>query len=145
MYTIHPLLVHAPIGLLVGNALLTALYLWRGDRSVEQAAYHCLWLGLLLLVPALASGGAAAALYLAGGGSPRPDALGWINAHALGAGATLLAYWRAWLARRRSPGLLDDRRARRGYLATLALGMALLVLTGWAGGHMVYVLGVGLR
>jgi hypothetical protein len=56
MSPLHPFTVHLPIGLLIGNAIMTALYLWRGDRSLETAAYHCLWLGWLLLLPAVVTG-----------------------------------------------------------------------------------------
>src|SRR5215211_3405360 len=56
MYPFHPLTVHLPIGLLLGNALLTLLYLRRGDRALETSAFHCLWLGWLAGLLALASG-----------------------------------------------------------------------------------------
>lgn len=143
MSTLHPAMVHLPIGLLIGNMLLTLLYLWRGDRTVESAAYHCLWLGLLLMLPAVATGAYEAARHLVLAAAPRTDALGWINAHALVAIAALVVYWQAWQARRRAPGLLDDRQRRRGYLAWLGAGVALLVIGGWLGGHLVYGLGVG--
>lgn len=145
MYTIHPLTVHLPIGLLLGNALLTLLYLRRGDRSLETAAFHCLWLGALLLLPAIATGTFEAVQLLFAASNPRDDALGWINAHALVGVAALVVYWQAWQARRRNPALLDDPVRRRGYLGWLAAGVGLLVLSGWIGGHMVYTLGVGVR
>ena len=145
MYTLHPLTVHLPIGLLIGNALLTILFLWRGDRSVETAAYHCLWLGTLLMLPAVATGTYEAVRHLFDAVNPRQDALGWINAHAALGVATLVVYWQAWQQRRRAPGLLDEPRTRRRYLATLGLGVTLLVGGGWIGGHLVYALGVGVR
>lgn len=138
----HPLTVHLPIGLLIGNALLTGLYLRRGDRTLEAAAYHCLWLGLLLVLPAVLTGAFSAAQVLVGA-HPRNDALGWINAHALAGLLLALVYWQAWQARRRNPAILDDPHARRAYLARLALGVLLLVASGWMGGHLVYGLGVG--
>lgn len=142
MYPFHPLTVHLPIGLLIGHAILTLLYLRRGDRALETSAYHCLWLGWLLTLPAVLTGTASAAQQLMGA-APRADALGWINAHA-GAGlALVVVYWRVWQARRRNPAVLDDPRARRGYLAQVGLGVALLLVSGWLGGHMVYSLGVG--
>jgi uncharacterized membrane protein len=145
MYPFHPLTVHLPIGLLLGNALLTLLYLRRNDRAFETSAYHCLWLGWLGTLLALASGTFDAVRQLFSATDPRGDALGWINAHAAVGFAILVVYWQAWQARRRSPGLLDDPRARRGYLARLALGLALLVLDGWLGGHLVYALRLGVQ
>ena len=143
MYPIHPLTVHLPIGLLLGNALLTVLYLRRRNPAIETSAFHCLWLGWLGTLPAIAAGTFDAARQLFNTPNPRNDALGWINAHALVGIALLVVYWQAWQVRRRQPAILDDPQARRGYLARLAIGLALLVLDGWLGGHLVYSLRVG--
>jgi uncharacterized membrane protein len=142
MYPLHPLTVHLPIGLLLGNALLTLLYLRRGDRTLETSAYHCLWLGWFCTLPIAATGALDAVRHLYGP-APNSNALGWINAHALGAIALIVVYWQAWQARRRNPAILDDPRKRVGYLIRLASGVVLLVLTGWIGGHMVYTLRIG--
>lgn len=143
MYPFHPLTVHLPIGLLLGNALLTLLYLRYGDSALEVSAFHCLWLGWLGVLLAVATGTFDAARQLFGTPNPRDDALGWINMHALTGIAILVVYWQAWQARRRHPAILDDRRLRRGYLARLAFGVALVVLNGWLGGHLVYTLRLG--
>ena len=145
MYPVHPLTVHLPIGLLLGNALLTVLYLRRGDPALEVSAFHCLWLGWLFALLAVATGTFDAARQLLAMPNPRSDALGWINAHALVGVALLVVYWQAWQMRRRYPAILDDRRARRGYLARLAIGTALVVLDGWLGGYLVYTLRLGVR
>lgn len=142
MYPLHPLTVHLPIGLLIGHAILTLLYLRRGDRALEISAYHCLWLGWLLTLPAVLTGTASAAQQLTGPAA-REDVLGWINAHALAGIALVALYWRVWQTRRRNPAVLDDPHTRRGYLAQVGLGVALLLISGWLGGHMVYSLGVG--
>jgi uncharacterized membrane protein len=145
MHPLHPLTVHLPIGLLIGNALLTLLYLRRGDRAHETSAYHCLWLGWLLLLPAVASGTwDAARLVLDPSGAHR-DALGLVNAHAAVGLALMVVYWQAWQIRRRRPDVLDDAARRRGYLARLALGAALTVLNGWLGGELVYGYGLGVN
>ncbi len=142
MYPIHPLTIHLPIGLLIGHAILTVLAIRRNDRGMEQAAYHCLWLGTLLLVPAVVSGTLAAAYELVGSDTPRNDALWWINAHAISGLAVLVVYWQTWLLRRRTPAIVFGEQ-RRMYLLRTGLGVALLVVSGWLGGHMVYSLGVG--
>ena len=144
MYPFHPQTVHLPIGLLLGNALLTILYLRRGDQAFEVSAWHCLWLGWLGALLAIAMGTLDAARQLFDATHPRGDALGWINAHAIVGIAILLVYWQAWQIRRRNPRVLNDVRARRGYLARLALGVALLLLDGWLGGHLVYTLRLGI-
>jgi uncharacterized membrane protein len=145
MSPLHPFTVHLPIGLLIGNAIMTALYLWRGDRSLETAAYHCLWLGWLLLLPAIVTGTIDAARQVFDPLRPRDDALVWVNAHALTGVAIMVVYWQAWQARRRNPAILDDAGARRGYLALLTLGAMLVVLTGWLGGQLVYSLRLGIE
>ena len=145
MYPFNPLTVHLPIGLLLGNALLTALYLRRGERALEVSAFHCLWMGWLGVLLALASGTFDAVRQLFDATRPRDDALGWINAHAAVGVAILILYWQAWQIRRRNPATLDDLAARRGYLARLALGVALLILDGWLGGHLVYSLRLGVQ
>ena len=143
MYPFHPLSVHLPVGLLLGNAALTALYLRRGDRSLEQAAYHCLWLGWLGALLAIGTGTLDAARQLFGAAGLPEGALNWVNAHA-GVGLLILVvYWQLWQLRRRNPAILDDPGTRRGYLARLALGVLLLLLDGWLGGHLVYSLRLG--
>ncbi len=143
MYPLHPLSVHLPIGLLLGNALLTALYLRRRDRGFEIAAYHCLWLGWLFTLPAVALGTFDAVRLLYWVPNPRDDALGWINAHAIIGLAIVIVYWQAWQVRRRNPAILDDQTQRGSYLMRLGLGVAFVVLDGWLGGYLVYGLQLG--
>ena len=57
----------------------------------------------------------------------------------------MAVYWQAWQIRRRNPGVLADPAMRRGYLTRLILGIALVVLDGWLGGHMVYSLRLGVN
>ena len=143
MYPFHPLTVHLPIGLLLGNALLTLLYLRRGDPAFETSAFHCLWLGWLGALLAITAGTFDAARQLLSTTNPRGDALSWINAHALAGFAILVIYWQAWQIRRRNPQVLASPTERRGYLARIAIGVVLLVLDGWLGGHLVYSLRLG--
>ena len=108
--------------MLLGNALLTVLYLRRGDAALETNAYHCLWLGWLGAALAVAAGTFDAARLLFDPVHPRTDALRWINAHALVGIAILVVYWQAWQARRHRPVILADPQGRCGYLARLGLG-----------------------
>ncbi|MEN9939158.1 MAG: hypothetical protein RLZZ387_5737 [Chloroflexota bacterium] len=145
MHPLHPFTVHLPIGLLIGNALLTLIYLRRGDRSYEVSAFHCLWLGWLLLLPAVATGVWDAARQLLDPANPHSDALPWVNAHAAATLALMMVYWQAWQLRRRRPDILDDPHARGGYLARLAAGAVLVLLVGWLGGQLVYVHRLGVN
>jgi uncharacterized membrane protein len=139
---IHPITVHLPIGLLLGNAILTVLYLRRSASELEVAAYHCLWLGFVGMLPAIAAGTWDAVRYL-NGPVVHPEALMWINAHAISGLALAIVYWQAWQIRRRNPQIIADALQRRGYLVRLSIGVALLILSGWIGGHMVYALEIG--
>jgi uncharacterized membrane protein len=144
MYPFHAPMTHLPIGLLLGNALLTLLYLRRGDITLETGAYHCLWLGWFGAALAVATGIFDATRNLFDADRPRTDALNWINAHGLVGIAILAIYWQAWQIRRRRPDILDDPSARHGYLTRLALGVMLIVFDGWLGGHLVYSLRLGI-
>ncbi|NNJ11306.1 DUF2231 domain-containing protein [Chloroflexales bacterium ZM16-3] len=144
MYAIHPSTVHFPLALLLVSGLFTLIYLRRGERAWETSAYHCLIIGWLAGVVALASGTIDALRQLVGPDVPRDNALiGWVNAHAFLNVAVVVIYGQALLLRRRRPGILDDAEARRGYLQRHALGALLLVVGGWIGGHLVYTLGLG--
>lgn len=144
MYAIHPLSVHFPLALLLASGLFTLLYLRRGERAWETSAYHCLLVGWLAGVVALATGTIDALRQLVGPDAPRDNGLiGWVNAHAFINVAVVVVYGQALLLRRRRPGLLDDAAARRGYLGRHLLGALLLIVGGWLGGHLVYGLGLG--
>jgi uncharacterized membrane protein len=144
MYALHPLTVHFPLGLLLASGLFTLIGLRRAAPAWEASAYHCLLVGWLAGVVALASGTYDALRQLAGPDLPRDGALvGWVNAHAFINLAGLIIYGQALLLRRRGPAIFDNRQTRRAYLARQAVGALLLVVGGWIGGHLVYVLRMG--
>jgi uncharacterized membrane protein len=72
-----------------------------------------------------------------------PAVLMWVNAHAAAGLAALFIFGRALLIRRRNPAILSDRQRRRGYLGLLSVGAALIVLSGWLGGRLVYQYKIG--
>lgn len=144
MYAIHPLSVHFPLALLLVSGLFSLLYLRRGERAWETSAYHCLLVGWLAGVVALATGTVDALRQLVGPDVPRDNGLiGWVNAHAFINVAVVVVYGQALLLRRRHPDILDAAEARRGYLARHLIGALLLIGGGWLGGHLVYGLGLG--
>ncbi len=145
MYALHPFTVHFPIALLLVSGLFTVLALRRGDRW-EVSAYHCLIVGWLAGALALLTGTFDAVRQLVGPDAPRAnDTLGWVNAHAFANLAAIAVYGQALLRRRRNSALLADPTTRRGYLRLHALGAALLLAGGWIGGHLVYILGLGVQ
>lgn len=145
MYPIHPLTIHLPIGLLIAHTILTMLYLYRRDPAFEVSAYHCVWLGWLGTLFAITAGTIDAAQHLFTSAPTQDDALTWINAHAFIGLMILVIYWQVWHMRRRNPSILDDPTQRRAYLARLIVGILLIVLDGWLGGHLVYTLRLGIR
>lgn len=52
---LHPLVLHFPVALLMGGALF-ALFGFRGESPLADAAYYCLWLGAITAIFACVSG-----------------------------------------------------------------------------------------
>lgn len=145
MYALHPLTVHFPIGLLLASTLFTLVAL-RREGGWERSGYHCLIFGWIAGVVALLTGLPDAVGQLTGPDAARNSGLvGWVNAHAFINLGAVVIYGQALLRRRRNPAILADAEARRGYLTLHALGALLLIVGGWIGGHMVYVLKLGIE
>lgn len=140
MYALHPAVVHFPIALLLLNTALTLHYLRRPDPFTERAAYLMLLVGWWGALAATLTGTASAALAW----PVRPEAVSWLNGHAVAGFGVLIVYGRALLWRRRKPDVLQGADSRR-YVLLLLAGALLLGLDGWLGGHMVYRLGVGVE
>jgi uncharacterized membrane protein len=137
MYSVHPFIVHFPIGLLLACLLFTVISLRRGEPSWEISAYHCLIVGWFGSVAAVLSGLIEAALAFTGpAAAGNQELLGLANAHAFTGIAVMVIYGRALLLRRRNPALLSDPQARRGYLGLLIGGALLIVVGGWLGGNL---------
>lgn len=146
MYALHPFTAHFPLALLLVSGFFTLLAVRRGEAGWDTSAYHCLLVGWLAGVVALLSGTFDAVRQLVGPeASADASALGWVNAHAFVNLGAMAIYGQALLRRRRRPDLLADPLARRGYLRLHAFGAALLLIGGWLGGHLVYVLGLGVQ
>jgi nitrite reductase/ring-hydroxylating ferredoxin subunit/uncharacterized membrane protein len=121
-HPIHPLLVAVPIG---SWASATVLDFTGGNG---KAAKRLVGLGVLSAVPAALTG---ANDWSTTTGAERR--VGFV--HALLNDLALTLYTASWLAR---------RRGRRGKGALFALiGMGVLSVAGWLGGHLAYGMGVG--
>jgi uncharacterized membrane protein len=144
MYPLHPFTVHFPIALLLVSGLFTLLAVRRHAGEWERSAYHCLLVGWLASVAATLTGLADIARQLGGADGQRiGELIGWVNAHAFVNLAAVVVYGQALLQHRRNPAILSDAAGRRGYLRLHLIGAALLVVGGWLGGHLVYVLRIG--
>lgn len=55
-HPLHPMLVHIPMGMVIGAALfsLTARY-WKKQR-LEESAYHCAIVALIFVIPTIITG-----------------------------------------------------------------------------------------
>lgn len=137
---LHPFTVHFPIALLLLSLALSLVYLRRHDPFLERSAYGALVLGWWSALIATLTGTLELALRW-----PLPaEVIGWLNAHAASGLALLVIFGQALLRRRRDPRILDGPQ-RRIYLSLLGGGTALVLLSGWIGGHLVYGLGFGVR
>ena len=139
-HLLHPAVIHFPITLLLLNGALTLAYLRRPDPFLERAAYGALVLGWWGVFVAIGTGLLAVVVNW----PLQVEHVGWINAHAVLGTVLLLVYGRALLLRRRNPQILQSLQLR-SYLLLLAMGVLLVVLSGWTGGHLVYGLGFGVR
>jgi len=151
--TIHPMLVHFPIVLLLvtSGAGLAYLY-WRPLPELRIITWWSLLPGWLAVIAAVITG-----LFSQGGLPPDAPYRPVLNLHTTGGFALIIVYgdllYRRWLNRpgrdkkpRAAAGtsgdLLDDPK-RKLYLTILfALGGLLVIVTGMFGGQLVYTFGV---
>lgn len=136
----HPFVVHFPVALLLLNWALTFAAIRRHDPFIERTAYGALVIGWWGAFAAIVTG----TLDLALRWPLQPQYVFWINLHAALSFVVLLVYGQALLRRRRDRQILYGAN-RRSYLALLSVGVALVLATGWVGGHLVYGLGFAVR
>jgi len=148
---LHPAVVHFPITLLIAATVTGLLYLyWRQRAELRWVTWASMAIGWVACLVAVFTG-----LVAQSGLPPRPPYAIVINLHIGGGIAILVVYgillYRGWIWRQRSrkrtpdapADFLDLPSARLFTAAMLVLGAALVVFTGWNGGQLVYVWGVG--
>lgn len=136
----HPLIVHYPIALLPLSPLCDLAALWLRRRDGHHLAYGLLVLGTLAACAAVLSGNAAAA------GQWQGEAAVQVSAH------EDLATWTLLLALGTALGRLPLHLKGQlsGWPLYMWIGVGLLVgvlvaWTGYHGGELVYVHGIGVK
>jgi len=133
------MVVHFPIALYLLGVLLTLGYLWRGTPDYERFAYWSFVLSWVSVAVAALVG-----LVDQGGLAPDDPRRGPINNHITAGVALLILNGLVVYFRFRWPEVLSSSR-RWGYLGLMAAGVVALVVAGWLGGELVYILRVGVR
>jgi uncharacterized membrane protein len=124
-HALHPLLTDFPLGCWLSAGLLDLV----GGRSSRKAAQHLVGLGLVFVAPTAAAGLADWSTT----DDPRVRRVGFV--HAAGNTVVALCYFQSWRSRRAGRHLTGRAWGFAGGM--LAWG------TGYLGGHLSLVLGVG--
>ena len=124
-HSLHPLLTDLPLGCWTAATLLDVTALRRGDL----AARRLVGLGILFAAPTAASGLVDYATVR----EPRARRVGAV--HGIGNAVATLLYLVSWRSRRRGHHIRGMVMSTLGGLAAIA--------TGYLGGHLSFVLGVG--
>lgn len=135
----HPMFVHFPIALYLLGVLLTLGYLGRRVADYERFAYWAFvlaWMGV--------AAAALAGLIDLGSLAPDDPRRDDINRHITSGVALLIINGLVVYFRFRWPDVLTGSR-RWAYLALMAAGAVVVVVTGWLGGKLVYDLQVGVQ
>lgn len=137
---LHPRLVHFPIALAVIGAVFTGLgLLRRHERWISYGQFSIL-LGWLGVMAAVVTG------LIDQSRAPQDAAVtAVINQHITAGVALLISLGLALYWPLRNKRLFNTGSARWGYLALLALIIALVAIEGWLGGKLVYTFGVGVK
>lgn len=137
----HPFIVHFPLVLLPLSVAVDLVALGRRETHWHGLAYAMLWLGAAMAAAAVLSGNAAADAY-----RKNPQVQGLVSAHEDWATWTLLVFLALALSRvplQLRGGLRGGRFAL--WLGAAIAGCGLLWLTGYTGGELVYLHGVGVK
>ncbi len=132
-HPLHPITIHAPLGLLLGSAAWDVLWVWQGPEPWALLGRWTLLLGLIFALPAAGTG---VVDYLALPASRPIRRLAIV--HLILALLAVAAYGTSLLFRWQEASLALC-------LVPAGLGLLLLMAAGWFGGELVYGHGVGQR
>lgn len=136
---LHPRVVHFPIALLVVGTVLVVASLHPRAQRFQEWGWLNIALGWIALLPAIFTGLIAQSL-----ADIDAEAANVVNWHITAALSTLAVYGYVLYERARHPeGVQGEARWR--IFVGLAVGFALLVVTGDLGGRLVYLYGIGVR
>jgi uncharacterized membrane protein len=137
---LHPMFVHFPIALYLLGVLMSIACLWQGRLDFDRFAYWSFVLALLAAIVASLVGLVD---------QNRLDYLDTrraaVNDHITTAISLLVVNGLLVYLRFRWPDVLQQPRRRWQYMVLMLAGLALLVVTGWQGGDLVYRLQVGIE
>ena len=123
----HPVIVHFPIALFIMSAVFEGLAVWRKEPLFATVAYYNLVAAAISIPFTIATGLAAWQFQLEGAtlkGNLRLHLVFAITTAAI----ILILFWRRFRLRK------NGESPRIGYFAMLALGLAMITLTGHLGG-----------
>ncbi|HLW35373.1 MAG TPA: DUF2231 domain-containing protein [Chthoniobacterales bacterium] len=123
----HPVIVHFPIALFISSAVFEILAVWRKRPVFESVAYFNLLAAAISLPITIATGLAAWQWQLEGAALK-----GNLRLHLVFAIATAVMILFLFWGRRRLK--VAGRSPHAGYFAMMALGLALIAITGHLGG-----------
>lgn len=135
-HSLHPSLVHLPIGLLTGGTIWDGVALWTGRAFWWEAAFWTLALGAASALPAAVTG------FLDFARIPDDEA-GIVRAwQHMAATLTSVCLYGGSLLLRGGPGPPDPGRLPWAVTLSVA-GLAVLAAAGWTGGDLVLRFGLG--
>ncbi len=139
MYSLHPALVHFPIGLFAAALVFEGIGLLSGRPDFSRFSWWAQIAGAIGLAAAVVTGLIAASHASASGAVQ--NALDSHRQFAFLAASSLagMAIWRA-SKRGKIPA-----HSTRIYVALLAVCVFLLLITAWFGGELVFLYGLGIR
>lgn len=137
-HPLHPMTVHFPIAFYLLGLLLTLIYLWRGNREVEQFAHWSFILSFISTIVASVVGLIDQSQLEIN--DPRRVT---VNNHITASVALLIINGLLIYMRFRWSDVLSGKY-RWTYLGLMALGVAAVLTTAWLGGELVFQLQVGI-
>lgn len=138
-HPLHPMLVHLPIGLWLASLIFDIVYLLGGNASFAIASFYCIAIGI---VGALLAAPAGFAEYLEIPAHTRPKRLATTHM-VLNLG--IVALYAVNFFIRQGQSATPPTQVTTGAFILSLVSMALLSVSGYFGGLLVFEFGIGFR